>query len=134
MALAAQHKAGGLLGTGSSSSRVTASFGSAASGVAAVLPSPDGVNKKLMRKAERMEMKATKHQEATATTTGVNMSSSSGGSSAGRYIEADVEPTAPNKFFVSKSTKTSKKTGKQVKRVRDKLRPFQELIMPEDQY
>jgi hypothetical protein len=64
-----------------------------------VLPSPDGVNKKLMRKAERMELKAAKYREAAATTTGVNMSSSSGGSSAGRYIEADVEPTAPNNFW-----------------------------------
>ena len=130
MALAAQHKAGGLLGTSSSSSRITASSGSAASGVTAVLPSPDGVNKKLMRKAERMELKAAKYREAAATTTGVNISSSSGaGSSAGRYIEADVEPTAAKNFLVSKSTKTSKKTGKQVKRVRDKLLPFQELIM-----
>jgi hypothetical protein len=90
-----------------------------------VLPSPDGVNKKLMRKAERMELKAAKYREAAATTPGVNMSSSSGGSSAGRSIEADVEPTAPNDF----STNTSKKTGKQVKRARDKLLPFQDLIM-----
>ncbi len=71
MALAAQHKAGGLLGTCSSSSRITASSGSAASGVAAVLPSPDEVNKKLMMKAERMELKAAKYREAAATTTGV---------------------------------------------------------------
>ena len=43
-----------------------------------MLPSPDGVNKKLMRKAERMELKAAKYREAAATTTEVNMSSSSG--------------------------------------------------------